>query len=213
MGDERMKKIMFNDRYCLTDAVLSGRKTMTRRIIKGDFEDIKAYHANGDWHFIADTSDGDSVEVKPAYEEGEIVAIAQAYQTLLWPALPGIDWKAITHYVTHSKGWSNKMFVKAEYMPYRIRITDIKMERLQDISEEDAMREGIFKYDKPPLHHECDPFAPWPPYVKPYKHDNDNLKYRCSARYAFAYLIDKVSGTGTWKSNPWVFAYTFELLR
>ena len=213
MGDERMKKIMFNDRYGLTDAVLSGRKTMTRRIIKGDFEDIKAYHANGGWHFIADTSDGDSVEVKPAYEEGEIVAIAQAYQTPLWPALPGIHWKAITHDVTHSKGWSNKMFVKAEYMPYRIRITDIKMERLQDISEEDAMREGIFKYDKPPLHHECDPFAPWPPYVKPYKHDNDNLKYRCSARYAFAYLIDKISGGGTWNRNPWVFAYEFKLTR
>ncbi len=204
-----MKKIMFNDRYGLMQAVLEEKKKTTRRIIKGNFEDIKAYHANGGWHFIADTSDGDSVEVKPGYEEGEIVAIAQAYQTLRWPALPGIDWKAITH----SKGWSNKMFVKAEYMPYRIRITNIKLERLQDISEEDAMREGVFKYDKPPLHHEMDMFAPWPPYVKPYKWDSDNLIYRCSARYAFAYLIDKVSGTGTWKSNPWVFAYTFKLVR
>lgn len=201
-----MKKIMFNNRYGLTEAVLTGRKTMTRRIIKGDFEDIKAYHANGDWHFIADTKDGDSVEVKPAYEIGEKVAIAQAYQTLRWPALPGIDWKAITDEVTHSKGWNNKMFVKAEYMPHRIRITDIKAERLQDISEEDAMREGIFKYEKPPLHHEMDLYAPWPPYVKP-------LKYSYTARYAFAYLIDKVSGTGTWKSNPWVFVYEFELIK
>ena len=33
MGDERMKKIMFNDRYGLTKAVLEGKKTMTRRII------------------------------------------------------------------------------------------------------------------------------------------------------------------------------------
>lgn len=208
-----MKKIMFSERFGLGQAVLAGTKTQTRRIIKGDFEDIKAYHADGDWHFIADTSDGDSVEVKPAYEKGEIVAIAQAYQTLLWPALPGIDWKAITHEVTHSKGWSNKMFVKAEYMPYRIRITNIKAERLQDISKEDAMREGVFKYDKPPLHHEADMFAPWAPYVKPYKWDSDNLIYRCTARYAFAYLIDKISGGGTWNRNPWVFAYEFELTR
>ena len=29
---------------------------------------------------------------------------------------------------------------------------------------------------------------------------------------AFAALIDKVSGKGTWKKNPWVFAYSFELI-
>lgn len=207
-----MKKILFNNKYGLEQAVIAGRKNMTRRIIKGDFEDIKAFHANGDWHFIADTKDGDSVEVKPAYVIGEKVAIAQAYQTLRWPALPGVDWEAITDEVTHSKGRNNKMFVKAEYMPNRIRITNIKVERLQDISEEDAMREGVFKYDKPPLHHEADMFAPWAPYVRPYKWVSDNLVYRCTARYAFAYLIDKISGGGTWNRNPWVFAYGFKLI-
>ena len=43
-----MKKIMFNDQYCLTKAVLEGRKTQTRRIIpqsvidmaKGTFDSI-----------------------------------------------------------------------------------------------------------------------------------------------------------------------------
>ena len=208
-----MKKIMFNDKYGLTEAVLSGRKTMTRRIIKGNFEDIKAYHANGGWHFIADTSDWDSVEVKPAYEEGEIVAIAQAYQTLRWPALPGIDWKAITLEVTHSKGWSNKMFVRADLMPHRIRINHVWCERLADICDNDCIREGIFKYERPPLFHECDPYAPWPPHVKPYKHDIDNLKYFCEARFAFAHLIDKVSRKGTWNLNPWVFVYEFELIK
>lgn len=35
------------------------------------------------------------------------------------------------------------MFVKAEWMPHRIRITNIKVERLQDISEEDIFRNLI----------------------------------------------------------------------
>ena len=193
-----MKKIMFNDRYGLMQAVLEGRKTMTRRIIKGNFKDIKAYHANGDWHFIADTKDGDSVEVKPAYEVGETIAIAQAYQTLLWPALPGINWKAITDEVTHSKGWNNKMFVKAEYMPHRIRITGIKVERLQDIREEDCLREGIKKMEE----------------GVPYRFD-DNEKIHLSAdlRMLFEDLIDRISGRGTWQRNPWVYAYTFELIK
>lgn len=192
-----MKKIMFNDKYGLTQAVLTGRKTMTRRIIKGDFEDIKAYHANGCWHFIADTKEGDSIEVKPAYEIVEKVAIAQAYQTLRFPALPGIDWEAITDEVTHSKGWNNKMFVQAEYMPHRIRITDIKVKRLQDISEEDCLREGIVRTD-------C---------VAPYGFPVGNGKWKNyrTPQDAFACLIDKVSGKGTWERNPFVFVYEFEL--
>ena len=211
-----MKKIMFNDRYGLMGAVLRGDKTMTRRIVPIDLYNQTDWKAvsEGDFEAVVD-GEGYYHDIRNCgkYRVGEEVAIAQAYQTLRWPALPGIDWKAITDEVTHSKGWTNKMFVKAEYMPYRIRITNIKVERLQGISEEDAMREGIFKYDKPPLHHEMDMVAPWPPYIRPYKWDSDNLVYRCNARAAFAYLIDKISGGGTWNRNPWVFAYEFELVR
>ena len=219
-----MKKIMFNDRYGLTDAVLTGRKTMTRRIIplcENDLNFLKVAD-RGEWLFSSRTClDG----AYPAYNVGDELAVAQSYSNLRevlakrnfkrTDALYDEFYRAMQMGEAHDgmPGWNNKMFVCAKYMPHRIRITDIKAERLQDISEEDAMREGIFKYDKPPLHHEGDLFAPWPPYVKPYKHDYDNLKYRCSARYAFAYLIDKVSGTGTWNRNPWVFAYEFELLR
>ena len=32
-------------------------------------------------------------------------------------------------------------------------------------------------------------------------------------REAFAALIDKVSGKGTWESNPYVWAYEFELMK
>ena len=44
-------------------------------------------------------------------------------------------------------GWSNTMFTKADLMPHHIRITDIKIERLQNISDEDCFKEGIFKWD------------------------------------------------------------------
>lgn len=219
-----MKKIMFNDKYGLTEVVLTGRKTMTRRIIplcENDLNFLKVAD-RGEWLFSSRTClDG----AYPAYNVGDELAVAQSYSNLRevlakrnfkrTDALYDKFYRAMQMGEAHDgmPGWNNKMFVKAEYMPHCIRITDIKAERLQDISEEDAMREGIFKYDKPPLHHEMDLYAPWPPYVKPYKHDNDNLKYRYTARYAFAYLIDKISGGGTWKRNPWVFAYTFELVR
>lgn len=201
---------MFNDKYGLEQAVLAGKKTQTRRTIKTAYEDIKAYHANGDWHFIGDI-EGESFELTPQYQIGETVAIAQSYHALNRCGYVAPEW--LDHTCEDSAGYKNKMFVRADLMPHAIRITDVKVERLQDISEEDAMREGIFRYDKPPLYHEKDMFAPWHPYVRPYKHDIDNLKYFCTARYAFAYLIDKVSGTGTWNKNPWVFAYEFKLVR
>ena len=195
---------MFNERYGLQQAVIAKYKTMTRRIINGDYEDVKAYYANGGWNFIAYTKDGDSVEVKPAYEVGETIAIAQAYQTLWWPALPGIDWKAITDEVTHSEGWTNKMFVKAEYMPHAIRITGIKAERLQSISEADIMREGI---------HEGEFMNTRDKYYFDEWGDVPNHITFKTPRLAFQSLIDKVCKRGTWQRNPWVFAYEFELVR
>ena len=199
-----MKKIMFKDKYGLTAAVLNGRKTMTRRIIKAPRRTIEGKEVCG--FAINKTSDGVPYEVwltgpdeeslcqlLPTYKVGEEVAIAQAYNTLRWPALPGIDWKAITDEVTHSKGWTNKMFVKAEYMPHRIRITDIKIERLQDINGSDIKKEGVWLDEK------IDRFMV-------------GKKGFFLAKEAFAYLIDKVSGNGTWERNPWVFAYSFKLI-
>lgn len=204
-----MKKIMFNDRFGLTQAVLEGKKTMTRRIIplcENDLNFLKVTD-KGEWLFSSRTClDG----AFPAYKVGDELAIAQAYKTLRWPALPGIDWKAITDEVTHSKGWTNKMFVKSEYMPHRIRITDIKVERLQDISDEDCLREGIYEYY---------PYIDWNPNdkLKSYRFRDKKSKYGyyqlSPVRDCFAALIDRISGKGTWERNPWVFAYEFELIK
>ena len=202
-----MKKIMFNDRYGLTQDVLEGHKTMTRRIIPIDLynqTDWKAV-AEGDFESVVD-GEGYYHDIRNCgkYRVGEEVAIAQAYQTLRWPALPGIDWKAITDEVTHSKGWANKMFVKAEYMPHRIRITGIKVERLHDISEEDAIREGI---RQSVIEYGNKKIVQWTYFGEKITTWFD------SPREAFAALIDRISGKGTWNRNPWVFAYTFELIK
>ena len=93
------------------------------------------------------------------------------------------------------------MFVRADLMPHRIRITDIKVERLQDISEEDCLREGVEKW--------------MDGYIVTGIMENRGRNNVCfdTPREAFAALIDSISGKGTWNSNPWVFAYTFELVR
>ena len=110
------------------------------------------------------------------------------------------------------------MYVHAELMPHRIRITDIKVERLQEISDEDCIKEGISEmYDawyEPQVMETV--VGSNVAFVDPFGFDdehNEIFRNYPTPREAFAALIDRVSGKGTWKSNPWVFAYTFELVK
>lgn len=164
-----MKKIMFNDKYGLTEAVLEGRKTMTRRPIP-DGTPL------GNW--------GDT-EKHSRYKVGEVVAVAQAYKDTCWTS-PVLGLK-------DKPGWSNKMFVYAGLMPHQIRITNVRVERLQDISDEDCLREGIEK--------DGDVYS-----------FNDYEGYK-TPQLAFKALINRISGEGTWVLNPWVFVYEFELVK
>lgn len=206
-----MKKIMFNDKYGLTKAVLQGRKTMTRRMIKPQYETIKKYNANFETYLLGEL-DGETFEVKPCYYIGEVVAIAQSYKDCGYDGDTKYGWcydeneERTDVLYKDVPGWKNKMFVRSSRMPHRIRITDIKVERLQDISDDDCLKEGIIpkKLDYTP--------AGYPKGLTYYGFDGWGV-VSDHAKDAFAALIDKVSGRGTWDRNPWVFAYTFEIVK
>lgn len=194
-----MKKISFSTRYGLQQAVLNGTKTMTRRIVPDSTLRMAQMEVGIHGGDLADRIKDHSL-----YLWHDEIAIAQAYNTLRWPSVPGIDWNAIVDEVTHAKGWKNKMFVKAKYMPHRIRITDIRVERLQNISDKDCLREGI---RKSVVEYGDKKIVQWTYF------DEKRTIWFDSPRDAFAALIDRISGHGTWQRNPWVFAYEFELIQ
>jgi hypothetical protein len=203
-----MRKIMFNDRYGLTQAVIEGRKTMTRRMISGSpllpadhIEEVR-YFA-GFIQIVA--NDGETLlEVKSRYKVGEVVAVAQSYRDV---CAGGFEPDATILRLFEEQriaGWTNKMFTKAELMPYQIRITGIKCERLQDISDEDCFREGISES----WYESTDTTT----YGYADEKKGTAVEFD-TPRKAFATLIDKVSGKGTWARNPWVVVYEFELVK
>ena len=215
-----MKKIMFNDKYGLTEAVLNGKKTMTRRIIPIDLYNQTDWKAvtEGDFEAVAD-GEGDYHDIRRCgmYKEDEVVAIAQKYWDLrkddaFYEALEKADPSFPLECIKGEKGCHNKMFVKADWMPHRIRITDVKVERLQDISDEDVYKEGFIKesvnngWGNAAWHWEA--MLTYMDYLGRYKHIRSE-----NPKEAFSFLIDKVCGNGTWDSNPWVFAYSFELIK
>lgn len=274
---------MFSDKYCLTQAVLDGTKTMTRRLLKEGTP-------LGNW---------EETQKKLPYKVGEVVAIAQSYHTLHKSGYTAPEW--LDHVCESSAGYENKMFVRADLMPHRIMITDVKIERLQELSDEDCTKEGVGaflkvicekaseKYEKKSDNiywitgrgydqslsycHNCarkevealnqEIGKGYEKYIvdggwgvedehpcfcekcgKPLLFDfcgnvdlelpNLDLRHesdlyilnqilsqvdedaekviRYFAHEAFSLLIDKVSGKGTWESNPWVVACSFELV-
>lgn len=203
-----MKKIMFNDECGLTQAVLDGRKTQTRRIV---------YTQNGFVVFggedfqLKKLDNGQALltlcnnRFKTAhYKIGETIAIAQKYEDLRkndeFYRLCGKNGMPL-ECIKYERGCNNKMFVRADLMPHHIRITNIRVERLQDISEADCLKEGIWCDDNVGL----EGTTYW-------YHGLANSSFR-TAKEAYAALIDKISGKGTWESNPWVFVYNFYLVK
>ena len=186
-----MKKIMFNDRYGLTRAVIEGRKTMTRRVMKNQPGYLEGYinytKPGSDLVYIRADLDSAFHEDCP-YAIGEIVAVAQRYQEL------DNEW-CRNHVGVHPAespysscenmaGWNNKMFVKHKLMPHQIRITSVRPERLQDITDEDCIKEGIFEEPFPFGEGYCfDPIFP--------RCHKTNFN---TPRQAFASLMDKISG-------------------
>ena len=200
-----MKKIMFNDKYGLTQAVLEGRKTMTRREIPLTDTDREYL----DTAFDFDFRESVIIDRYSRYKVGEVVAVAQSYEQV-YLSLPEDErhkysLRIAAYYRTgdlHSiPGWTNKMFVRADFMLDHIRIKAIKAERLQDISDEDCKKEGIM---------EGEFMNTWDTFYFDEWGDAPNHITFPTVRKAFAALIDRISGKGAWEQNPWVFAYEFE---
>ena len=224
-----MKTILFNEKYGLQQAVLNKEKTMTRRAVKFPQtvrgKDWGYYHfpvkpeTREGFHAFVELLDCDEFSFEPEkyirsqYAVGELVAIAMSYKSMangefLDRVIEGTPVELQTPHLCKFKkecrgaGWTNKMFVKAELMPKHIRIKSVRAQKLQDISEEDCYKEGIYKIE--------------------YSHNGPKVAYtykigkisdwKETPQEAFADLIDKTCGKGTWNSNPLVYVYEFELV-
>lgn len=192
-----MKKIMFNDKFGLTKAVLEGRKTQTRRIVTEPYQTLIGARRQ---ILISVNKIKDKEKIGKdltemgsnysSYKVGDVVAIAQSYKDCAKSAMQD------------TPGWTNKMFVRADLMPHHIVIERIRIEKLRDISEEDCLAEGIYE--------DGGDDAFMPRYF--YNYENSGKDGFQKPWLAYADLIERISGKGTWNKNPFVFVYDFSLI-
>lgn len=187
-------------------AILDGRKTQTRRAVKPQPTKLAGPNFDGLW---SDTIDpvvryfacpygqpGDRLWVKetfvPTTDGKNYVYRADARDR------SGYRWTSITPDDKDVK-WKPSIFCTRAASRIALKITDVRAERLQDISEADAISEGI---DRDTTGVGWARYTPgWPTH---------GIVTGASARDSYASLWESINGKNSWAANPWVWVIVFK---
>ena len=212
-----MKGICFKEP--LFHATVEGWKTQTRRIMKPQPEDMMdgqyvcRYVKSSNVRFdaiCARDKYGDVKLFRSRYKVGEVLYLKEPYITLNHDGFANYTYYKFRGdkpfgddgFFDGTWRWENKLFMPVSAARYFIRITAVRCERLQEISWDDCTREGI--------EHIRIGDAGACVWGISKKSGNCNV-IGSNPPQAYAALIDKINGRGTWDSNPWVWVYDYEL--
>ena len=219
------RPITFN--ALMVQANLAGTKTQTRRIVKlTDTGRVKAPGSSQNWHL----QDPNAVNACPYGQPGDQLWVREAHYLFgHWEPIPGKltkgrkqKWAFISHpnsAVTftppaifrkgrHHKdpatpAWHKRLarFMPRKFSRITLAITGIRVERLQDITREDAIAEGIENIATDKI------MSPWKDYTP-------DAKYRTHPGwddpiYSYRSLWDSINGPGSSAENPYVWVITF----
>lgn len=175
----------------LFKAVILGNKTVTRRIALFIKDQLTIYGEPE--MFNQKYQIGKSVYLKEPYIDD--LDMDHVFYKFNPDHIAMLKSSGYTKEISMPKFWKNKLFMPEDKARYFIEIKDIRLERLQDITYEECLKEGIV----------CSEFGYW---------DNGStVSMFESAISAYADLIDRINGKGTWMKNPHVFRYEFELIK
>jgi len=197
-------------------AILEGRKTQTRRIVKlNDSGHIKEVGGNRRWRpddqdviFACPNPVGSRIWVKETWREhmDNIIIYSADKKTR-----EGIECKDPINVKwrpsIHMPRWASRI---------TLEVTDVCVQRLQDITEDDALSEGIYSElvsTAAPLYSMVRYVAPGVPMVNAKGDKEDHAPTHLTAIDAFEALWKHINGYDNWYTNPWVWAYTFKVVK
>jgi hypothetical protein len=201
-----MKPILFSTP--MVQAILAGRKAQTRRVIKNKPCECESKTVNGICK-ITDDKGGfylpeDYIKARSPYQPGDILWVRETWQEIVNPEnLDHIRWAyraTETEYgVNDGLKWRPAIFMPREAARIFLRVTDVRVERVQDITEEEAKAEGAINQKIHEIYLGIHPRV-------------IRSTVDCTYREGFQNLWDSINakrGHG-WEVNDWVWAYTFE---
>lgn len=193
-----MKPILFNTE--MVRAILDGRKTVTRRIIKPQPKSKVVFNL-GQWQETQMCANGLRV-LTPPFKVGDVLYVRETWgQTA---DLPGISEEAtvyaadfsdkeLAHLKDRHFRWRPSIHMPKDLARMYLKVTEVRAERLQNISADGCAMEGV-----------------WPLYSGPIGGRSEYYLDKFS--YLWDSTISKADlDTYGWKANPWVWVIRFEV--
>jgi len=189
------KPILFSTE--MVRAILEGRKTQTRRIIKSG--DIYVNDYNNHWPFVI-TEEGWEEKPCPYGEVGNLLWVRET-----WQKIEGnrIIYKANT--LIWGGNWKPSIFMPKAAARIWLEITNVRVERLNDISHKDAVAE--ISTPGWPLNEMVDHISKL---KDEYKHHA--LPTATLYQLGFIRAWANINGLSSWFDNPWVWVIEFKLI-
>lgn len=179
-------------------ALLEGRKTMTRRVVKPQ-PDYEIVGGGSCWN---DPKTGKRI-CCPYGQQGDLLWVRETWAPVGACARGGAWYKADTEWPSdpYFDRWKPSIHMPRWASRLTLKLTDVSVERLQDIWEDDAVAEGLYRYEEGDYNGDPD--------------GNDASMNEDTATSAFVHLWDSINAKRgySWESNPWVWALTFEVIR
>ncbi len=193
-------------------AMLEDRKTQTRRIIKPRGKHPSLF--DGTWadSYVLDPGNESWRQADIPFKNGDRLWVREAWRTLhandcLAPRQLADDPSKITYEAdpeNRNPLWAFGRLRASMHMPrwasrLTLIVTDVRVERLQDISEYDAKAEGVLPY-----------------FCAASKLDTYGPKHAmcgCDHKAGFCNIWETINGIESWNDNPWVVAYTFRVIK
>lgn len=189
----------------MVKAILDGRKTMTRRVCKLDTANFDYDLKDKDYGPFLQNEYGDSINVKELapYQVGDILYVRETWRCVKYDSTDGdlsygVEFKDGTRKYfefddnerfhqfgkfAFKNGWQPSMFMPREAARIWLEVTDVRVERLQEITYDDCLSEGMWDYGT----------------------DVDTL----AAFQELWQSLNAKKGYG-WDENPWVWVYEFK---
>jgi hypothetical protein len=192
-----MKPILFSTP--MVQAIIDGRKTMTRRVIKQNSTALNWIDSGFTPEFILDKGNDAIIP----YKVGDILWVRETICGFIGRNTTQFVYKASVHsdwmeYAKEKFGykWTPSIHMPKEAARIFLRVMGIRAERLQDISEEDAIAEGI------EIVKENVPVIPYKDYLGKYNYYSNPIN-------SFKSLWQSINGEQSWEHNPYVWVIAF----
>ncbi|MBP6386376.1 MAG: hypothetical protein KA327_07100 [Pseudarcicella sp.] len=200
----------------MVKALLNGTKTQTRRICPVQPIDNRNWKHSilvettdkdekknvGKIHFCLlknefTIAESDDRFFKPVAKVGDIIWVRETYRDIEQDfGNPRYEYKA-TENINLIDKWKPSLFMQKDACRLWLKVVNVRIEKLHQITDEDARSEGV----------EYSTEFGYKLYSK-----NDFFSKHLSASDSYMSLWEKINGEGSWKSNPWVFVYEFEVI-